>query len=327
MTMQAWQFERYGRFDEVLSWSERALPVAGPRQAVVKVAAVSLNFPDLLICQGLYQVKAPLPAVPGVEAVGEVTAVGPGSKFKLGERVVGFVHGGGTLSDYFLVDDHSGWPVPDHVSDRQAAALSVTYGTSYFALVHRARMCPGETLLVLGGAGGVGTAAIQLGKVLGAQVIAAAGSDDKLDVCRRQGADHTINYRAEDIVERVKDITGGRGADVIYDPVGGDVFDQIKRCIAWEGRIVIVGFASGRIPQIECNRMLLKNMSVVGLAWGQYLARDPAKAASAQSHLYELLKRGAVEPVVFRTLPFAETLAGLRLLESRALYGKVVIER
>ncbi len=171
--MHAWQFEKYGRFDEVLRWSERADPVAGDGQAVIRTTAVSLNFPDLLMCQGLYQVKAPLPAVSGAEGVGIVETVGAGSKFKPGERVVGFCHGGGTLADRFVVDNNSAWTVPEHVSDATAAALSVTYGTSYFALVHRARIAPGEVLLVLGAAGGVGLAAIQLGKVLGAEVIAA----------------------------------------------------------------------------------------------------------------------------------------------------------
>ncbi|MEQ8494203.1 MAG: zinc-binding dehydrogenase, partial [Gammaproteobacteria bacterium] len=185
----------------------------------------------------------------------------------------------------------------------------------------------GEVLLVLGAAGGVGLAAIQLGKLLGARVIAAAGSADKLAVCRAQGADELINYRDGDIVEQVKALTDGRGADVIYDPVGGDLFDQVKRCIAWDGRILIIGFAAGRIPTIECNRMLLKNMSVVGLAWGMCVERDPVTGAKCQQHLYDLLRVGAIEPVIYRTLAFDEALDGMRLLESRELYGKVVIER
>ncbi|MGB1883552.1 MAG: NADPH:quinone oxidoreductase family protein, partial [Gammaproteobacteria bacterium] len=300
--MHAWQFENYGPYTEVLQWRERDDPVAGDGQAVVRTSAVSLNFPDLLICQGLYQVRAPLPAVSGIEGVGVVESVGPGSRFKVGQRVVAFRHGGGTLADKFIVDDNVAWVVPDHVDDTTAAALSVTYGTSYFALIHRAKLEAGETLLVLGGAGGVGTAAIQLGKLLGANVIAAAGSKEKRDVCLTQGADSVIDYRNEDIVERIKELTDGRGADVIYDPVGGDTFDQIKRCIAWEGRILIIGFASGRIPTIECNRMLLKNMSVVGLAWGQYLTREPARVAAAQEHLYKLLESSAINPVVYKQL-------------------------
>ncbi len=325
--MHAWQFERYGRYDEVLEWKEREEPVAGPGQAVLRTTAVSLNFPDLLICQGLYQVKAPLPAVSGVEGVGVVESVGAGSRFSPGQRVVGFCHGGGTLGDRFLVDADSAWPVPDHVSDVQAAALSVTYGTSYFALVHRARIQPGETLLVLGGAGGVGLAAIQLGKVLGAKVIAAAGSAEKLEVCRQQGADHVIDYRNEDLVERVKALTDGRCADVIYDPVGGELFEQTKRCIAWEGRILVIGFAGGSIPKIELNRTLLKNMAVMGLAWGSWIQRDPARGVACQEHLYDLLRVGAIDPVVYRTLPFAQVCEGMRLIESREVYGKVVIER
>lgn len=325
--MHAWQFDSYGHYDDVLKWTERPAPVAGPGQALVRTAAVSLNFPDLLIVQGLYQHKAPLPAVPGVEAVGVVEAVGPSSKFKLGDRVVGFCHGGGTLADLFLVDNASAWPVPPHVSDEQAAALSVVYGTSYFGLVHRAHLAPGETLLVLGAAGGVGLAAIQLGKLLGATVIACAGDARKLEVCRLQGADHLVNYRTENLIDRVKEITGGEGANVIYDPVGGDTFDQCKRAVAWDGRMVIIGFASGRIPSIECNRILLKNMSVVGLAWGQYLDRGSRLPEEAQFRFYDMLARRQIDPVIYRTLPFAEVKAGMRLIESREVYGKVVIRR
>ena len=325
--MYAWQFDEYGTYDKVLHWVERSDPQPNDTEAVVRVSAVSLNFPDLLICQGLYQNKAPLPAVPGVEGVGIVEIVGKDSKFKVGDRVVGFCHSGGTLADLFTVDNDHAWVVPDHVTDEQAAALSVTYGTSYFGVKHRGQIQAGEVLLVLGASGGVGLAAVQLGKAFGAEVIAAAGSDEKLAVCKAQGADHLINYKSEDIIERVKAITDGRGADVVYDPVGGDMFDQVKRCINWEGRIVIIGFASGRIPQIECNRLLLKNMSVVGLAWGQYLDRDPAKVEAAQLHLYDMLKDKAIDPVVYKSLPFSEVKEGLRIMESRELYGKVVITR
>jgi len=326
-TMQAWQFEQYGHYTDVLRWTTRALPLPGRNEARVRTAAVSLNFPDLLIIQGKYQHKAPLPAVPGVEAVGVVEAVGPGSKFKIGDRAVGFCHSGGTLADSFLVNNHSAWTVPPHVTDEQAAALSVTYGTSWFGLTHRAHLAAGETLLVLGAAGGVGLAAIQLGKLLGATVIACAGDAKKLAVCRDQGADHLIDYRNEDLVERVKALTGGRGADVIYDPVGGDLFEQVKRCVAWDGRIVVIGFAGGRIPQIELNRILLKNMAVVGLAWGQYLDRGSELPERAQFGFYDMIARRRIDPVIYRTLPFSDVKEGLRLIESREVYGKVVITR
>ena len=325
--MHAWQFDSYGHYTKVLNWVERAVPSPGPGQALVRTAAVSLNFPDLLIIQGMYQHKAPLPAVPGVEGVGVVEATGPGSKFKVGDRVVGFCHSGGTLADYFLVDNKAAWTVPAHVSDEVAAALSVTYGTSWFGLTHRAHLKAGETLLVLGAAGGVGLAAIQLGKLLGAKVIACAGDARKLEVCRQHGADHLVNYRDEDLVERVKAITGGEGANVIYDPVGGDIFDQVKRCVAWDGRIVIIGFAGGRIPQLEMNRVLLKNMSVIGLAWGQYLDRGMREPEEAQYLFYDMLARRQIDPVIYQTLPFADTKEGLRIIESREVYGKVVITR
>ena len=325
--MHAWQFETYGHYDEVLHWRERPAPAIAAGQALVRTTAVALNFPDLLIVQGRYQHKAPLPAVPGVEAAGLVEAVGPGSKFKLGDRVVGFCHGGGTLADLFVVNNQSAWPVPPHVNDTQAAALSVAYGTSYFGLVHRAHLARGENLLVLGAAGGVGLAAIQLGKLLGATVIACAGDARKLEVCREHGADHLINYRTEDLVERVKACTGGEGADVIYDPVGGDTFDQCKRAIAWDGRLIVIGFAAGRIPSIECNRILLKNMAVIGLAWGQYLDRGSRLPEAAQFELYDMIARRQIDPVIYRVLPFADAKAGLRLIENREVYGKVVITR
>jgi NADPH2:quinone reductase len=325
--MHAWQFDRYGHYSDVLNWVERPTPQPGPNQALVRTVAMSLNFPDLLIIQGLYQHKAPLPAVPGVEGVGIVEAVGPGCRFEPGDRVVGFSHSGGTLADYFVVENHNAWSVPDHVGDTDAAALSVTYGTSYFALGHRAHLQPGETLLVLGGAGGVGTAAIQLGRAMGARVIGCASDATKLEICRKAGAQEVINYRTEDLVERVKELTGGRGADVVYDPVGGDAFDLVKRCTAWEGRIVIIGFASGRIPSIECNRLLLKNMAVMGLAWGQYVDRGSPLVGAAQEKLYGMLKDGQISPILYRTLAFADVKQGLAMLEGREVYGKIVVTR
>jgi NADPH:quinone reductase len=323
--MKAWQFETYGPYHEVLKWSERESPISKTDTAVVKTSAVSLNFPDLLVCQGLYQVKAPLPAVPGVEGIGTIQHAGPASKFKVGDRVAGFCHGGGTLAEYFEVTNNSAWLIPDFVSDETGAALSVTYGTSYFALAHRAHLQPGETLLVLGAAGGVGLAAIQLGKLMGAKVIAAAGSQTKMDVCSKQGADHVINYKSQNLVDEVNRITNGQRADVIYDPVGGELFEQTKRCLGWDGRLIVIGFAAGSIPKIETNRLLLKNASIIGLAWGQYMQRAPEKVENCQKYLYELLKIGAINPVVFKHLNFKDALQGMKVLESRDLYGKIVL--
>jgi|TARA_B110000438_G_C15791606_1_gene640937 NADPH2:quinone reductase len=325
--MKAWQFESYGPYHEVLKWSDREMPIHKIDTAIVKTCAVSLNFPDLLVCQGLYQVKAPLPAVPGVEGIGIVESAGPSSKFKIGDRVTGFCHGGGTLAEYFEVTNNSAWLVPNFVSDEAGAALSVTYGTSYFGLAHRAHLQVGETLLVLGGAGGVGLAAIQLGKLMGAKVIAAAGSQKKLEVCLNQGADHVINYKSQNLVEEVSRLTNGQRADVIYDPVGGELFEQTKRCLGWDGRLIIIGFAAGTIPTIETNRLLLKNAAIIGLAWGQYMERAPEKVESCQKYLYQLLKIGSINPVIFQNLSFDHALEGMEILESRDMYGKIVLSK
>ncbi len=323
--MKAWQFRTYGQYNEVLEWSERALPSPQIGQCLVKTSAVSLNFPDLLVCQGKYQEKAPLPAVPGMEGVGTVYQAGPDSKFKIGDRVVGFCHGGGTLSEYFISDDDSTWLVPNHVTDIQAAALSVTYGTSYFGLFHRGNLKAEETLLVLGGAGGVGSAAIQLAKYAGSKVIAAAGTEAKLAICKKLGADHLINYTNEDMVSSVKNFTNGAGADVIYDPVGGKLFEKTKRCAAWDSRLVIIGFTAGSIPKMETNRVLLKNMSLIGLAWGQYMKRRPKMVESCQEKLYSLLREGFIDPLIYDTLPFSRAMQGLKMIEQREVYGKVVL--
>ena len=325
--MKAWQFSNYGPYSKVLTWSDRDLPSLKKGQALIETNAVSLNFPDLLVCQGLYQEKAPLPAVPGMEGVGIVKDVGTNSRFSVGDRVVGFCHGGGTLSEFFVVDANSAWKVPDHVTDIQAASLSVTYGTSYFGLFHRGNLKPKETLLVLGGAGGVGSAAIQLGKYAGSMVIAAVGSDEKLDICRVQGADRTINYNKTDLVEAVLQYTEGKGADVIYDPAGGVLFEKTKRCAAWDSRLIVIGFTGGSIPKMETNRVLLKNMSLIGLAWGQYIKRRPKLVAECQETLYQLLKQGTINPVVFKNLPFSQAVEGLQLIESRQVFGKVVLSR
>src|SRR5262249_51421357 len=205
------------------------------------------------------------------------------------------------------------------------ASLLVTYQTSYFALVHRTALRAGETLLVHGGAGGVGISAIQIGKALGATVIATAGADDKLEVGRKAGADHVINYKDDDFVAAVQRITGGRGADVIYDPVGGDVFDRSLKCIAWEGRLLVIGFASGRIPELAANKVLLKNIAVIGLFWGAYMTRDPKKIRDAHDALVAMYRAGTIKPLVWRSFPLAELPEALGALESRASHGKIVV--
>ena len=322
--MKAWRAHSYGPWRDVLQLEDVEPLVAPPGGAVVRVEAASLNFPDILALAGQYQVKAPLPFTPGIEAAGTVVRVGAGSRHAVGDRVIVSAPWGAFAEEIAAGDSQLlAWPEP--LTAAEAASFVVTYHTGYFALVHRAALRPGETLLVHGGAGGVGIAAIQLGKALGATVIATAGADDKVEVCRAAGADHAINYRTADFSAAVKDLTGGRGADVIYDPVGGDVFDQSLRCIAWEGRILVIGFASGKIPELKLNRVLLKNISVVGLYWGAYQAHDPAKVAAAHAALGELVAHGACRPVIWKSLPLAALPVAFEALEGRASHGKIAL--
>ncbi len=322
--MKAWVAERLGHYGEVLSLIEREAPKPSGSEALIRVKAIGLNFPDILAIAGKYQVKAAPPFVPGQEAMGEVIEAGPESAFRPGDRIM-TMNPGGAFAEQMIAPAISSFRVPDGMTDADAAAFQMIYQTSYFALAIRARMQPGEVLLVHGGAGGVGTSAIQLGKVMGATVIATAGSDAKLEVCRKCGADHAINYTTDDFVERVKEITKGRGADVIYDPVGGDVFDKSTKCIAWNGRLVVIGFTSGRIPEIAANRILLKNMAVMGLFWGAYRMHEPHLIQEAQQTLYRYYAEGKIKPMIYREYPLAELPAALRAIEERSSYGKIVV--
>ncbi len=323
-TMKAWRVHEYGPFRESLRWEECPRPVVLDEGVVIKIKASALNFPDLLAIAGKYQVRAPLPFVPGLEAAGEVVQTGPNSRFKVGDRVVTMALWG-AFGSYISALDSACFAIPESMSEEEAAAAMIVYQTGYFALVYRAALQPGEVLLVHGGAGGVGTAAIQLGKALGATVIATAGSKKKLQVCRDCGADHTINYREDDFVRAVKKFTNGKGADVIFDPVGGEVFDNSTRCISFGGRLVVIGFASGRIPEIKANRILLKNMSVIGLFWGNYQLHNPALIHTTHRALADLYNSEKIKPVICETLPQSELKRGLELLETRQSYGKVVL--
>jgi len=322
--MRAWRAHQYGLYRDVLSLDTVERPDLPETGAIVRVEAASLNFPDLLAIQGKYQVKAPLPFTPGMEAAGVVVEAGAKSKYKPGDRVIANALWGAFAEELAVPDAHL-FPIPQGLSAAQAASFVITYQTGWFALVHRAQLAAGETLLVHGGAGGVGIAAIQLGRALGATVIATAGSEEKLEVCRRAGAHHVIDYKDDDWVGEVNRLTGGRGADVIYDPVGGDVFDKSLKCIAWEGRLLVIGFASGSIPELKVNRVLLKNISIVGLYWGAYQLRDPAKIQAAHEALTAHVARGEIAPMVWRELPLEQLPEGLAALESRASWGKVVV--
>jgi NADPH:quinone reductase len=315
--MRAWRVHELGD-PSAMTLDEVPTPTPGEGRLLVRVRAAALNFPDVLMAAGTYQVKPPLPFIPGIELCGEVEGTG--------QRVLGApADGHGAFAEHVLMDAHRAWPVPDGMSDEQAAALFITYQTGHVGLHRRARLQAGEWLLVHAGAGGVGSAAIQLGKAAGAHVIATAGSPEKVDVCRQLGADHVVDYTAEDFVPVVKEVTGGHGADVVVDPVGGEVFDRSRKCIAFEGRIVVVGFTSGRIPEAPANHLLVKNYSVVGLHWGLYRTHEPAIFGRVHEELTRLWEAGAIDPLVSRVLPLDEAPRALVSLAGRGTVGKVVL--
>jgi NADPH:quinone reductase len=322
--MKAWRVNEWCE-PEQMKLEEIPLPEPGPGEVLIKNRAAALNFYDILLIQGKYQVKPKLPFTPGSEVAGEISAIGPDvTDFSVGDRVQAMASGGG-FSEYSLAQASKTFRVPDRMSFAEAAAMIVIYQTSYFALNSRTVVKPGEWLLVHAGAGGVGLSAVQIGKAAGARVIATAGSTEKLDVCLSQGAEHALDYRDDGWVEQVKTITGGRGADVIYDPVGGDVFDLSTKCIAPEGRLLVIGFASGRIPSIAANRILLKNISVIGVYWGGYLEHHPQFMKEAQAELFAMYEAGKIKPVVSETYPLTDAVTALRALAGRKTYGKVVL--
>lgn len=302
-----------------------------PSDGVVRVAtrAAAINYFDALMVAGQYQVKPELPFVPGVEISGEVLAAPASSDLKPGDRVSALLDSGGIRrGGYAEVADAAPASVqrlPDGMPFDDGAAFTLIFQTAWFGLHRRANLQKGETLLVHAGAGGVGSAAIQLGKAAGATVIATAGSDEKVDVCLRLGADHAINYKATDFAQEVKGITGGRGADVIFDPVGGDVYDRSTKCVAFEGRIVIVGFTSGRIQQAAANHVLVKNYSVVGLHWGLYSKRAPELLPPAAHALNELYAAGKIKPLISARVPLSEAPAALASVAGGKSTGKVIL--
>lgn len=303
---------------DVLRLDEVPDPVPGEGEVLVRVEACALNFPDVLLCAGLYQERPPLPFTPGLEVCG--TDLGSGA------RVIGgppLPRGG--LAELAVLPADGCFEVPAGMPSDEAAGLLITYQTAYVGLHRRAALRAGEWLLVHAGAGGVGSAAIQVGLAAGARVIATAGGPEKVAFCREVGAHEVIDYRTEDIAARVKEITGGHGADVVWDPVGGDVFDASRRCIAFEGRLVVVGFTSGRIPDVPAGHLLVKNYSVLGLHWGLYRSKDRSAVADAHAALLRLYAEGKVRPLVSERVSMAEAPQALTRLATRATVGKVVV--
>jgi NADPH2:quinone reductase len=300
-------------------------PVPGPGQALVEVEAAALNFPDVLMIEGKYQSQPPFPFSPGGEIAGRIAGVGPGvPASRIGEAVFGGIGVGG-LAEKVVVPIDRLRTKPAGMSFEKASGISTTYGTSYHALKQRAQLQAGETLLVLGAAGGVGLAAVELGKAMGARVIAAASSKAKLDVARKAGADELIDYSDGELKEKVKALTGGRGADVIYDPVGGDFFDQCMRSINWKGRVLVVGFVGGAIPKVPINLILLKGCQVVGVFYGSFSVREPKANEENWRELMALYEAGKIDPLVGDVFPLSDFAPALRRLSGRAAIGKVVL--
>ncbi|HZZ53740.1 MAG TPA: NADPH:quinone oxidoreductase family protein [Trebonia sp.] len=324
--MKAWQLSRYGEPQEVLELAEVPPPSPGPGQLLVRVLAAAANFPDALMCLGTYQVRPPLPFCPGVELCGEVVAAAQDvTGFAAGDRVIGgAVLPHGAFAEYALMDAAGALPAPPGLDDAEAAPFYITYQTGWFGLHRRARLAPGETLLVHAAAGGVGSGAVQLGKAAGARVIGVAGGPEKTAVARELGADVVVDRHREDFVAVVKDVTGGRGADVVYDPVGGDAFRKSTKCIAFEGRILVVGFASGDIPSAALDHALVKNYSIVGLHWGLYRQRDPGAIAECHAELTRLAAAGTIRPLISERLTLADVPDGLRRLAAGATIGRLV---
>lgn len=300
-------------------------PTAGPGEVVVAVEAAGINFADVLMIAGKYQEKPPFPFSPGLEVAGTVLSVGPEvERVAPGQRIMALPDWGG-YAEQVCVRESDVFALPDELDAVTAAGFPITYGTAHGGLVWRAGLKRGEVLLVHGAAGGVGLAAVEVGKALGATVIATAGGPEKLAVAERHGADHTIDYRREDIRERVKALTGGRGADVVFDPVGGDVFDASLRAVAWGGRLVVIGFAAGKVPQIPANILLVKNLAVSGLYWGAHRKRAPDLVAAQFAALFDWVRAGRLSPHVSHRFDLAQAAEAMTMLTERRSTGKVVL--
>jgi len=300
-------------------------PTPQDNEVLIEVKATSVNFPDVLMIAGKYQAKPPFPFIPCGEVGGVIKAVGAQVKhLKVGQRVAALTGIGG-MAEEVAVNAMAVVPIPDAMDFATAAAFMVVYGTSHVGLVHRAKLQKGETLLVHGAGGGVGLSAVEIGHHLGAKVIATASSAEKLEAARQKGADFLINYEEEDFVEKVKEYTQGKGADVIYDPVGGDVFDKSMKCIAWEGRLLVVGFAGGRIPQLSTNLVLLKGCSLVGLFWGNYMSKNPAVLVQSMMELFKWYGEGHIKPLVSKNYPLEQYAQAMTDLLERKAIGKIVV--
>ena len=325
--MRAWRVHELGEPADVMRLEDAPAPELRPGAALIDVEACALNFSDILLCRGGYQIKPDLPFVPGLEVAGTIRAVGDSvAGLRVGDRVIATpATGEGGLAEQTIADADRVYAIPAGMDAAAAAALHVTYSTGHIALFRRGRLRAGETLLVHAGGGGVGSAAIQLGKAVGAHVIATAGGAEKARICREAGADIAIDYSAGDWVEGVQEATGGAGVDVVYDPVGGDVFDLSRRVLGFEGRILVVGFAGGRIATLKTNSLLLRSCDVIGLDWGLYARRAPEIVRAVHDDLMRLYAEGKIAPLVSLRAPMAQAAEAVTRLGARDTWGKVVV--
>jgi len=322
--MKALVCEAYGPIDTLVV-KDVPSPVPGPKQLLIKVKAAAVNFPDALMVQGLYQVKPPLPFTPGAEISGIVEAVGAEvMHYKAGDRVIAMVGQGG-FAEECVAEAARTMPLPSGMDFESGAALVLTYGTSLHALKDCGHLKTGETLVVLGAGGGVGISAVEIGKAMGARVIAAASSADKLELCKKVGADETVNYSTENLKDRINELTGGKGADVVYDPVGGPYTEPAMRALAWRGRLLVIGFAAGEIPKIPLNLALLKERSIVGVYWGDSVKHDPAGHLANMHQLHEWFAAGAIRPVVSEHFPLTAAKDAIARIANRQVKGKIVV--
>ncbi|OHC62767.1 MAG: NADPH:quinone oxidoreductase [Rhodocyclales bacterium GWA2_65_20] len=322
--MKALICEAYGPIDTLVV-KDIPSPLPGPRQLLIEVRAAAVNFPDALMVQGLYQVKPPLPFTPGAEISGIVKAVGSEVKhYQPGDRVIALTSTGG-FAEECLADMARVMPLAAGMDFETGAALVLTYGTSLHGLKDCGHLQAGETLVVLGAAGGVGISAIEIGKAMGARVIAAASSDDKLELCKKVGADDTVNYSTENLKDRINELTAGKGADVVYDPVGGPYTEPALRALAWHGRLLVIGFAAGDIPKIPLNLALLKERAIIGVYWGDSTRHDPAGHLANLHQLHEWFAAGTIHPVVSERFPLAEAKDAIARIANRQVKGKIVV--
>jgi len=324
--LKAWVVSELGDPQQALRFIDKPLPEPGVGEVLIKVEAASANFFDVLLCQGKYQERPELPFTPGAEVAGTVVAVGARSSLQIGQRVLATPQlPNGGFSEFVATPENFVYPIPDELPWTEAAGMYITYQTAYYALHHRANLQAREVLLVHAGAGGVGSAAIQLGKAIGAMVISTAGGSEKVQICRDLGADVAIDYFTENFADKVMEVTEGKGADVIFDPVGGDVFDLSRKCISFGGRILVIGFAGGRIAEVPTNHILLKNYSVVGVGFGLFSKIMSMNVRQNHDQLMHLYLQNKIKPLVFKEFALKDLPNALELLSTRKTWGKLIL--